>query len=328
MNLKLAAARDPLGRDLQVDYQRNFEVLGVVFRFETNATRVLEMCETVFFGSAKNRSGKPDFVIQLLEDPTFCEAPPWPKTVYRGRRHLFYLSIGSENTAVADLDRRLAIGFVSPGLIKDRGIFCRDFIECLAFTMATHGRGATHSYIHASAVVKENKGLIFSGFSGAGKSTLAYACAQRGFRIVADDAVYLKDQEDKLTAWGNPRRLRLASDSIELFPELRQRSEFINHLESMEVVEFDLEEILPGCAQPYCEPVALFFLNRSSGPTECRRLEANEALDLICRELISDSQDVMGMHRRAWTKLASKGSYMLRYGRDLDTVVGKIERFL
>jgi len=145
VNLELIPARDPLGRDLQANCQRNFEGLGVIFRFETNTKRILEMCETVFFGSAKNQSGKPDFVIQLFKDPTFCEAPPWPKTVYRGRRHLFYLSIGSENTAVADLDHRLAIGFVSPDLIKDSRIFCRDFIECLAFTLATHGRGATHS---------------------------------------------------------------------------------------------------------------------------------------------------------------------------------------
>jgi len=322
---RLAAARDPLGRDLQANYQRNFAALGIVFRFETNTPIILEACDAVFHSSGQSRTEKPDFVICLLEDPTFGEKPPWPKPVYRGRQNLFYLSIGSENTAVADLEHRLAVGFLSPAMVEDSTILRRDFVECLAFTMATHGRGATHSYIHASAIAKGNKGLVLSGPACAGKSTLAYACAQRGFHIVADDVVYLKDGESHLTAWGNPWRLRLAPESIKLFPELSQR---FKRTGSMEVVEIELEEILPGCAQPCCEPVALFFLNRSSGPTACQRLDSHEAVELISRDLISDSPEVIEMHCRAWAKLASKGSYILRYGQDLDSVIGKLEQFL
>ncbi len=325
---RLIAARDPLGRDLQANYQRNYAALGIVFRFETNTSVILEACDAVFHSSDRDRTEKPDFVIYLFEDPAFSENPPWPKPVYRGRQNLFYLSIGSENTAVADLDHRWAVGFLSPAMVEDSTILRRDFVECMAFTMATHGRGATHSYIHASAIAKGNKGLILTGPACAGKSTLAYACAQRGFHIVADDVVYLKDGESNLTAWGNPWRLRLAPESIKLFPELSQRLEFFKRPKSADVVEIELEKVLPGCAQPCCEPVALFFLNRSSGPTECRRLDSREAVELISRDLISDLPEVIEKHCRAWTKLASKGSYILRYGQDLDSVISKLEQFL
>ncbi len=325
---RLVAARDPLGRDFQANYQQNFSSLGVVFRFETNTPIILEACNSAFHGSEKFKTDKPDFVICLFEDPALTDYPPWPKPVYRGRRNLFYLSIGAGNTAVADLDHRFAVGFLSPAMVKNTTLLRRDFIECLAFTMATHGKGATHSYIHASAIAKGNKGLILSGPACVGKSTLAFACAQRGFHIVADDVVYLKDGECSLTAWGNPWRLRLVPESVKLFPELSRRLELSESPESVDVVEIELEKIFPGCAQPGCDPVALFFLGRSNGPTECQPLDPSEALKLISRDLISDLPEVMEMHCRSWTKLASRGCYILRYGPDLDSVIHTLEQFL
>ena len=218
---RLVAARDPLRRDFQANYQRNFSALGIVFRFETNTPVILEACDAVFHGSGNLEAGKPNFVICLFEDPAFKENQPWPNPVCRGRQNLFYLSIGTENTAVADLDHHFAMGFLSPAMVQDTARLRRDVIECLAFTLATHGKGATHSYIHASAIARGNKGLILSGPACVGKSTLAFAGARRGFHLVADDVVYLKNGEDNLTAWGNPWKIRLLPESFQLFPEAR-----------------------------------------------------------------------------------------------------------
>ncbi len=325
---KLAAARDPLSRNLKASYQNTFASLGLLFRFETNTSGIVKACEAAFHSSGLTQEAKPDFTIALFEDPAFNERSPWPKPVHRSRQNLFYMCIGAENAVVADLEHRYAVGFLSPAMVSDTQVLRRDLIECLAFTMATHGRGATHTYIHASAVSKKNRGVILSGPASAGKSTLAYASAKRGFHIVADDVVYLRNDEGKLTAWGNPWRLRLVPESLRLFPELNEWFASARDTGQPDIVEIELADVLPGCPQTCCEPAALFFLNRSTGSAECQPLDPDKAVELISRDLISDAPDVMEMHFRAWANLASRGAYILHYGENLDSAIEILEQFL
>ncbi len=325
MFAKAIAARDPLHRDLQADYCEDFEALGIVLRFKTNSPSILEACRTVFRTPALSTMAPPRFTICLLEDSSFHEKPPWPNPVFRGYGNLLYFCVGRENAAAADLDNGFSIGFLSPAMVRDTSDLCRNFVECLPVTMATPGRGATHSYVHASAVAKGNRGLILSGPPGAGKSTLAYACARRGFRVVADDVVYLREGEVPLTAWGNARRLRLLPETIMLFPELRRRPGLTDQVRRMEIVEIVMEESFPGCLQPSCEPVGLYFLDRSAGDFSCHEIDPEKAVQLLSQDLISDMPDVMEKHQRMWMKLARKGSYMLQYADDLEPVLQKLE---
>ena len=322
------AARDPLHRDLKPEYCRDFAMLGIQLHLETNSPAILETCSNAFRHFSADPAEPPHFSICLLEDSCFSQTPPWPEPVFRGRRNLFYLSVGSENTAIADLDQGQAIGFLSPAMVRDSSCLRSTIIECLAFTMATHGKSATHSYVHASAVARGNRGLILSGPAGAGKSTLAYACARRGFHIVADDVVYLKRGADKLTAWGNARRLRFAPESLRLFPELSRQMEISGRAPDTDAIEIDTEKILPGCFQPCCEPAALLFLDRSGATCSCDELDPAEAVKLLARDLISDAPETMEMHRRMWIELAGKGSYLLRYGEDLDSVIERLASLL
>ena len=324
----LVAARDPLCRDLRADYRADFVPLGIKLHFETNSQSILDAARAAFGGYGSAQHGNQQFTICLFADPSFNQTPPWPEPIYRGQRDLFYICVGAENIAVADLDKGSAFGFLSPALVQDTKLLRRTFIEGLAFTMATHGKGATHSYIHASAVARGNKGLILSGPAHAGKSTLAYALARKGFHVVADDVVYLRKGDQGLTAWGTPWRLRLAPDSIRLFPELNRIAENLDPTHCCEVVEIDLDGILPGCPQPCCVPAALLFLDRSGGSPICRALDPGEATKLMARDLIFDAREVMEIHQETWMKLAEKGSYTLRYGEDLDSVVETLERLL
>jgi hypothetical protein len=218
------------------------------------------------------------------------------------------------------------MGFLAPAMVRDTECLRRTFIECLPLTMATHGKAATHTYVHASAVALGNKGLILSGPAHVGKSTLAYACARRGFHVVSDDAVYLRIGSGGVTAWGRPWRLRLTPESATLFVELKERLEVRGR--DSEVLEIDTGEISPACPKPCCEPAALFFLDRRAGPCSYRPLDPVDAVKLLARDLIQDEPEVMRTHCRTWLELAARGSYLLRYGEDLESVVHTLEHFL
>jgi hypothetical protein len=63
--------------------------------------------------------------------------------------------------------------------------------------LMVHERGVV---LHASVVVKDGQAIAFLGPSGAGKSTLATTLSQRGFTILADDALVLGSDERGVTS--------------------------------------------------------------------------------------------------------------------------------
>ncbi len=321
--------RDPLGRTMRADCVGEFAPLGIRLQVETNSADILEACRVSFGRCTAPRTAKrrPPFLIRLLVDPSFTEAPPWPDPVFRSQGDLFYVVLGRQNTAVTDLRRRISIGFLSPAMVQDPANLRRTFLECLALTMATHGSGATHTYVHASAVAMGDRGILFSGARESGKSTLAYACARQGFHVVADDVVYLDNKRNGLTAWGSPLRLRFLADCVELFPELKGRTTELAG-QSQGEVEIEVEELLPGSTRFCCKPAALVFLNRCGGRTVCEPLEPDRAVELLSRDLIADLPEIMEKHRRAWRKLVHCGSYLLNYGTDLDSVIRLLTQLL
>jgi len=70
--------------------------------------------------------------------------------------------------------------------------------------------------IHGSAVIFEDKAVIFSGKSGAGKSTLAAGFVKKGYKLLADDVcvVTLDEGSNPIVHPGYPQ-MKLWTDSLE-----------------------------------------------------------------------------------------------------------------
>jgi len=325
----LRPARDPLGRSLPAELVETFAALGATLRVETNSPEVLAACRLGFgrFGApSAARPGGAGLRLRLLVDPIFVETPPWPDPVFRRQGDIFYVSLGCQNTAVADLASGFATGFLSSALARDTRLLRTVFLECLVLTLLTQGKGSTHSYVHASAVARGGRGLLFSGPSRSGKSTLAFACARRGFDVVTDDVAYLVEDEE-LTAWGRPWRLRFLPECRGLYPELATSSPHLR-LDGNDCLELDVEGFFPGRARTRCRPEALFFLERSAGAARCEPVERDRALALLSRDLVDDAPEVMARHERLWTRLIARGAYLLYSGQDLDAAVDIVESFL
>lgn len=77
-----------------------------------------------------------------------------------------------------------------------------------------------HDYLvlHGSAVLINNKAVIFSGQSGAGKSTLASALVQKGYPFITDDLVVIKrNHEGQYCILPGPSKLKLWKDAMQHF---------------------------------------------------------------------------------------------------------------
>ena len=69
--------------------------------------------------------------------------------------------------------------------------------------------------LHASAVEFQGRALAFSGDAGAGKSTTAAALALRGFTVLSEDIVPLREADGKFLALPGYPRVCLWPDSVE-----------------------------------------------------------------------------------------------------------------
>jgi len=326
----LKPARDPLRWSAPAELAEVFVPLGSRMRLETNSPRILEACRMSFgrYGSPPSSDHpRVQIAMRLLVDETFTEEPPWPDPIFRGQGDIFYVTVGKQNTAIAHLQNGFATGFVAPAMARDTVFLRNTFLDCLVLTMLTHGRAGTHTYAHASAVAWGNRGLIFSGPSQSGKTTLAFACARRGFNVVSDDVVYLRDGDAGLTVWGKPWHLRFLPDCTRFFPELKDAAAHLRFA-GKDCVEVDVDEIFPGRTQTRCQPEAIFFLQRRPGPAAYEPLDPQGALELLARDLVQDKAEAIERHRRFWLALIHRGCYLLRFDEDLDAAVRLLERFL
>lgn len=70
--------------------------------------------------------------------------------------------------------------------------------------------------LHASAVAKDDRAVLFMGFSGAGKSTLASAMVERGHALLSDDITVIHERANgSFEAIGSFPSIRLHRDSFE-----------------------------------------------------------------------------------------------------------------
>lgn len=63
--------------------------------------------------------------------------------------------------------------------------------------------------LHATSVVMDGKAIAFLGDCGYGKSTLAAACLKRGYSLLTDDQLVLREEGAQVIAYPGPPRIKL-----------------------------------------------------------------------------------------------------------------------
>lgn len=136
----------------------------------------------------------------------------------------------------------------------------------LAWLLRPRGRYA----LHASAVVRADRGLVLAGESGSGKTSAALSLIQHGWGWLADDLILLHDD-------AAPRLSGLAR-GFAFDPVLGERLSWAVAKPEAGKAFADPEALLPGRRVDGCRPAALLFPRVVAGASRLARLSPAAAL--------------------------------------------------
>jgi hypothetical protein len=253
---------------LEPTHHRRFSLMGQTVECSTNSLEISLAAEEAFSGfppaEEKNYAPlqiglyvQPDGGFKSDQDYGNAPTKPFVQTM----DHLLLISLGKYNIAAADMRSGQAFGVLTPDMARRRSVVRHVFIEALGQAMLGLARG--YIALHAACVAKEGISVLLQARPGTGKSTLAYACARRGYQVVAEDVVQVDLGATPPRLWGFPWRIHLLPDATRFFPELEgvRPMEQINGERKMVV---RLTEAFPDAPLTHANPKLLVFLRRGT----------------------------------------------------------------
>ena len=212
-------AQDPLGHTAPLDYRAEFPFQGLPLEVRSNSPTVIEGAEDYLgtwrrLESHQVTSGAP-LLIQIIVHPGEPSEEGNGPFIYRVYGDYFLAAQGS-NLLMTQVDRGVALGFVTPELVAQKQLFQASVLEGLTMQVIM---ARDRSPVHAGAVVRQGQPVMLVGPSGVGKSTLCYACLREGFQFLSEDALCVSLQ-GQVRLWHSLRHLRLGPGAPCFFPEL------------------------------------------------------------------------------------------------------------
>jgi hypothetical protein len=211
---------DPLYLHEPLEHRVQFPVLGITVRFATNDAGVLDVVEDVFGHWRDAGMGDPAPPGQGVDIRLFLqdgdEGPSAEPTVsFRAPDPMRWIVHTPGSFAVADLERRVGVAYITRTLLADRVRFRVSVLQFLVLIILTV---EDRTPVHAAMIGSGDVAVLLAGKSGSGKSTLAYAASKAGLEVYSDDAAYI--QLEPRRVWGGDPAALLLRDVAGRFPEL------------------------------------------------------------------------------------------------------------
>ena len=136
--------------------------------------------------------------------------------------------------------------------------------------------------IHAAAVCKSGKGLLFIANAGGGKTTTAGGMvSQYGFQLLADDWTILTKQNGNIQLLGFPNSVGLRIEIIEFFRQSLPVTQYCKqNLPPESKIRIQAQQLYPDAIAHFATPAAVIFLSHCNA--ECS-INSIAKLDAIVR---------------------------------------------
>lgn len=188
--------------------------------------------------------------------------------------------------------------------------------QILPLALASSGE----TVLHASAVAIDGGAVLLVGEAGTGKSTLASALGQRGFPVLADDGILLKDEAEWALAVPSYPGLRLWPDAVAV------AGHHAFALTAMSAYS-SKQRLIPAGSGAEFTPLsvsAVLSLLPDAGPLRVERLSRRDAaLQFVQHAFIAEPDVAEALTRHLeracrWSRLIDVWS--VRYVRDLSSL--------
>ena len=213
---------DSLLRNPRLDHVVDVPLLGVPLRFETNSAYVRDFVEDTFGAwrelpaSLVSRRDPLRITVQVTDGSEGGPEGSTPALRYICYDDARYIIHTPGSVAMVDPDRGEASAYVTADLASRRALFRHSVLEAIGLSLVAHH---DRHPIHASAVGRGDRVVLFAGASGSGKSTLAYMAHAAGLEVLTEDALWVQ-LDPSLRFWGWARHIHLRREATRFFPEL------------------------------------------------------------------------------------------------------------
>jgi hypothetical protein len=205
---------DPLEIGVELPLRAHFHPKGFPVEIATNSSQVLEAAAESW-SCFQSGFEQPQVRLRILihgDGSTVAGEP-----VVKAQEHLFIQVADGNNFSVCDMARGFGFCRLSAATAAHADYLRYHFLEGTAYSILEY---LWLTSIHAACVARQGRAVLLFGESGAGKSCLAFACAKRGWTLVAEDGTALVRGRDDNLVVGDPYGLRFLASAVALFPEL------------------------------------------------------------------------------------------------------------
>lgn len=295
---------DPLYLQKPLEHQVELPVLGIPVRFATNDHAILELVEEVFghWRGADDGGVMPPSAgvdIRLFLQPGDEGPAAEPLVWFRAPDPMRWIVHTPGSVALADLERRVGVGYVTRPLVADRVRFRVSILQFLVLIILTI---EDRTPVHAAVIGNGDSALLLAGASGTGKSTLAYAASKAGLDVLSDDAAYVQLKPHRV--WGSGPSVLLLREAAERFPELGGAPTALFPTGKRKMI------VKSGSAtggKRWVSKAGVCVLARSNGPVQVKRIGADEIRAIL-------SYDPAGAGGRFGARLAEAAEWLAAPG--------------
>ena len=203
-------------------HERTIHVFGYPVIFSSNNIKILDSSGIAerMYSSTEAMDAPAWRVYLIVQDSKSDPGSPPDRLIdlvqYTGADDWLSIGLGAWGSCFVDMKRAEAHAVLSPSLAERPELVSQVLLNTILTNFITrHG----YSMLHASALVKDDRILLFQAPHGTGKSTTALRLILRGYKLLSDSMVYIGEHDGELKMGGFPiGRIKLRTDMLSLFP--------------------------------------------------------------------------------------------------------------